>query len=126
MKITLKANGVYEDMLRRYFEEFASDMLAEKINTGKKTFAGCWAYITGEARKEAKGSCACIPDEKVYGWATHYFEEDDIPEQKTGVKAKVTTSEDSAPECDEQDEDNPEAEKETKKAEGYIDLSDFL
>ena len=120
MRITLKANGEFEKKLCAYFEEFASDMLVEKINSGKKTFSGCWKYIASEAKKRATGSCACFPDEVVYGWATHYFEEDDIKEQKTGAAAKVTTSESRS-------EESPDTgEKGAKSDDTYIDLSDFL
>ncbi len=120
MRITLKANGEFEKKLCAYFEEFASDMLVEKINSGKKTFSGCWNYITSEARKRAKGNCACVSDEVVYGWATHYFEEDDVKEQKTGAPAKVAVSETKP-------EENPDTgKKEAKSGDNYIDLSDFL
>ncbi len=121
MRIKIKANGTFEKMLLDYFEEFASDMLVEKINTGKKTLGGCWKYITLEAKKEAKEGCACVPDEKVFCWATHYFEEDDIKEQKTGAPVKVATA--KAPALEEND--LPEEKKDEKK-EDYIDLSDFL
>lgn len=121
MRIKIKANGTFEKMLLDYFEEFASDMLVEKINTGKKTLGGCWKFITLEAKKEANGNCACVPDEKVYGWATHYFEEDDIKEQKAGAQAKVTTGAEAASE-----EKVMSADKKAEKKEEYIDLSDFL
>ena len=35
-------------------------------------------YIISEARKAAVGNCACIDDTTVFGWAIHFFEEDEI------------------------------------------------
>ena len=122
MRIKLKANGPYEKTVLDYLEEFASDALVEKMNAGKKTLTGCWSFITADAKKEAKGNCACIPDAKVFGWAAHYFEEDDIKEQKTGAQAKVTTAKPEDAEDAEREEDNTL----TEKKEDYIDLSDFL
>lgn len=120
MRIKIKANGEFEKMLCNYFEEFASDTLVEKINSGKKTFDGCWNFIKAEAKKRQKNNCACIPDEVVYGWATHYFEEEEIKEQKNGVAAKVTVSE-AQPE-----EKKDPGENESKPDGNFIDLSDFL
>ena len=42
------------------------------------------------ARKEAVNGSACIEDEVVYGWAVHYFDEDNVELNKEHYqKAKV-------------------------------------
>lgn len=89
-KLNLKASNDYEKAILDYLESNASDALAEKINNGNKTLAQCFAYIRGQAQKEAKNNCAMIEDKVVYGWAVHFFEEDEI-EAEVKVKAKATS-----------------------------------
>lgn len=84
MKIQLKANNAYETAVLKYLEENASDALAEKINSGNKTLEQCFVYIKDQAKKEAQGGCAMIEDKVVYGWAVHFFEEDDIEVKDKG------------------------------------------
>lgn len=78
MKLNLKANNDNQKRVLDYLEANASNVLAEKINAGKKTMAQCWSYITAEAKKQAVGGCACIDDSTVFGWAIHFFEEESI------------------------------------------------
>lgn len=89
MKLNLQAGNAYETAVLKYLEENASDALVEKINSGQKTLQSCFDYIRGEAKKQAKGGCAMISDAVVYGWAVHFFEEDEI-ESEVKVKAKAT------------------------------------
>ena len=77
-RLNLKASGKNQELVLEYLETNASDVLVEKINAGKKNLDGCWSFITKEARKVANNNCACVDDQTVYGWAIHYFEEDDI------------------------------------------------
>ena len=81
-RLNLKADGKNQQILLDYLEKNASEPLAEKINAGVKTLAGCWTYIRGEARKQAMNNVAVIEDVEVFGWAVHYFEEDDIKEKQ--------------------------------------------
>lgn len=81
-RLNLKADGKNQEILLDYLEKNASEPLAEKINIGVKTLAGCWTYIRGEARKRAMNGVAVIEDTEVFGWAVHYFEEDDIKENQ--------------------------------------------
>ena len=92
MKLNLQATTKEEQKVKAYLEANASEVLAEKINSGvriqkdgktllnKKTLAGFMKYACGEAKKQAeKGAqSVCIDDGTVYGWAVHYFEEDSI------------------------------------------------
>lgn len=77
-KLNLKASNDYEKAILDHLESNASDALAAKINSGQKTLQSCFDYIRGEAKKQAKGGCAMISDAVVFGWAIHYFEEDEI------------------------------------------------
>lgn len=90
MRINLKAEGRNQELVLEYLEKNASDVLAEKINAGTKTMDDCWKFITAEAKKKAKNGCACIEDATVYGWAVHFFEEDEIKTQNEYVNTGDT------------------------------------
>ena len=95
MKLNLTAVGKEQELILAYLEENASDILATKINEGvkvekdgkmlinKKTLDGFMAFAAKQAREEAsKGAnFACVEETVVFGWAIHYFEEDEITEK---------------------------------------------
>lgn len=92
MTLNLTAKGDNEKIILQYLENNVSDVLAEKINSGTKTLADCWKFITECARKQAKDGCACIRDDVVFGWAIHFFEEDSIkpePPKKEYINQKM-------------------------------------
>lgn len=90
--LNLVAKSKPQERVLAYLQENASDVLAEKINSGtpfekdgksfinKKTLDGFMTYAGSEARKLAEkgANSACVEDAVVYGWAIHYFEEDSI------------------------------------------------
>lgn len=92
MKLNLEAKTKAQQLVREYLENNVSPALAEKINGGakvvkdgktlinKKTLDGFMKYATEEARKLAEkgANSACVEDKVVFGWAVHYFEEDEI------------------------------------------------
>lgn len=92
MKLDLEAKTKEQELVKAYLEENASEVLAEKINSGvriekdgktlinKKTLEGFMKYASSEARKLASNGAnsACVEDNVVYGRAVHYFEEDSI------------------------------------------------
>lgn len=92
MKLNLEAKTKAQQLVKEYLENNVSPPLAEKINGGtkvikdgktlinKKTLDGFMKYATEEARKltEKGANSACVEDEVVFGWAIHYFEEDEI------------------------------------------------
>lgn len=88
-KLKLTAENAGQERVLKYLEENASDTLTEKINGGNKTMAGCWTYIVSRARSLAKNSCACVEDAEVYGWAVHYFEENDLSKEKPAPAQKT-------------------------------------
>lgn len=91
-KLNLTANGKPQELILAYLQENASNDLAEKINNGvyivkdgkrllsKKDLTGFMQYATDEAKKLADKNArsACVEDNVVYGWAIHYFEENNI------------------------------------------------
>ena len=112
-KLNLAANGDDQIAVLNYLQQNATDVLADKINNGvqivkdgvtlinKKTLDGFFRYATEEARKlvAQNARCACVLDHVVFGWAIHYFEEDEIEgtlynldgtEYKTAVKPVTT------------------------------------
>lgn len=105
-QINLTANNATETRVLEYLQANASEVLATKINDGKKTLAGAMRHAWGEARKLAEGeqSC-CVDDATVFGWIVHYFEEDHITEEKKapavslpgGVKAKKPAAKKAKP-----------------------------
>lgn len=92
MKLNLEAKTKAQQLVKEYLENNVSPALAEKISGGvkvikdgktlinKKTLDGFMKYATEEARKLAEkgANSACVEDEVVFGWAVHYFEEDEI------------------------------------------------
>ncbi len=80
MRLNLKAENANEQRVLDYLEENASEVLAEKINDGNKTLKGFFGFARGEAQKLAVNGCACVEDRTVFGWAVHYFEEEEIKE----------------------------------------------
>lgn len=112
-KLNLAAKGDDQIAVLNYLQQNATDVLTDKINNGvqivkdgvtlinKKTLDGFFRYATEEARKlvAQNARCACVLDRVVFGWAIHYFEEDEIEgtlynldgtEYKTAVKPVTT------------------------------------
>ena len=91
-ELNLEANTEEQKIIKEYLEENASEILADKINNGvkiekdgktlinKKTLDGFMKYATGEAKKQAEkgATSACVRSDVVFGWAIHYFEEENI------------------------------------------------
>ena len=92
IKLNLTPQNKQEELILNYLQNNASETLADKINNGtpfekdgnpllnKKTLSGFMKYACDEARKLAEkgANSTFIDDQTVYGWATHYFEEDSI------------------------------------------------
>lgn len=132
MKINLTANNANEQRVLDYLEANASDVFAEKINGGKKTLKGFFAYARGEAQELAVNGCACVEDQTVFGWAIHYFEEDEIKEPTAAKKPakKATKAAETSVKAQKVDKPTTRTEK-TKKDEneavsGQISLFDSL
>ena len=92
IKLNLETNKKEYEIIKAYLENNVSEELANKINNGvkivkdnkilinKKTLDTFMQYANEEARKLAQQgeNYACIEDKTVFGWAIHYFEENEL------------------------------------------------
>ena len=92
IKLNLETNKKEYEIIKEYLENNVNEELADKINNGvkivkdnktlinKKTLDTFMQYANEEARKLAQqgANYACIEDKTVFGWAIHYFEEDEL------------------------------------------------
>ena len=87
------ANAGFENAIKNYLDKRAeSDRLfAESYKKENKSIQDCCKYIYSQAKKLlAKGGNAVgVDDDTVYGWAVHYYDEDDIKVEN--VKGIVET-----------------------------------
>lgn len=75
--LKLGSKNTAEARILEYLTANASDALAAKINAGTKTLGDAMKYCEAQARKQAAGaSSAYVDDATVFGWAVHFFEED--------------------------------------------------
>ena len=79
----------FKECIKRHLDKMAQQdfAFAERYKLESKSLDECLKYITSEAKKRAKNGCAAIEDAVVYGWAVHYYQEDNI--KTDDVKAKV-------------------------------------
>ena len=92
MILQLEVKTEEQKLIKEYLENNADERLAYKINNGvqttkdgktlinKKDLDGFMNYAESEAKKlVAKGArSACVRSDVVFGWAMHYFDEDEI------------------------------------------------
>ena len=70
-----------KERIKDYLDERArqDELFAKSYSKTNKNIDECYDYIVSEARKQCKDSDSiCIPDDVVFGWAVHYYDEDDI------------------------------------------------
>lgn len=75
----------FENTIKNYLDSRAKEdsLFAETYKKANKSIKECCKYIYSQARKLAKGSNSVgIDDATVYGWAVHYYDEDDIKVDK--------------------------------------------
>lgn len=80
------------EVLKAYLDKRAAEdeLFAKSYAKPNKSIDECVKYIEGEAYKHAKGNKAFLTDDTVYGWAVHYYDEDDI--KINPVKGAVRSS----------------------------------
>ena len=49
-----------------------------KMRNQNKNITDMFKYIENQARKQAINGCAMIEDQEVFGWAVHYYDEENI------------------------------------------------
>lgn len=83
----------FKEIIKKHLDNMAAQdaAFAERLKTEGKSLDKCVNYIVSQARKQAKGGGAYVEDAVVFGWAAHYYQEDDkdldLPKEK--VHAKV-------------------------------------
>ena len=80
----------FKTCIKNHLDKMAQQdfAFAERYKDEKKSLDECVKYIMAEAKKQAKNGCAAIEDAVVYGWAVHYYQEENIEVEKA-PKAKV-------------------------------------
>jgi acetyl-CoA carboxylase beta subunit len=79
----------FKDRIKEYLDKRASKdaLFAKELEKKEKSLDKCCKYITEEARKQANGNnCVVIDDETVFGWAVHYYDEDNLEVDKSETK----------------------------------------
>ena len=87
----------FKQTIKAHLDKMAQQdfSFAERYKDEKKSLDKCIQYIKSQAKKQAKSGCAAIEDAVVYGWAVHYYQEDNI--EVENVKAKVVTPKEVKP-----------------------------
>lgn len=87
-----------EKVVKEYLDNYAKqdEAFAKSYAKENKSFEECLKYIKQEAQKQAQNGCAMIAKEEVFGWAVHYYDEDDIKVNQN-IKANMATT--AAPEA---------------------------
>lgn len=73
--------GTFENIIQSYIENRAKEdsLFAETCKKANKSIKGCCKYIYSQAKNMAKGGKVVgIDDDTVFGWAVHYYDEDNI------------------------------------------------
>ena len=82
----------FETTIQTYLENRAKtdSLFAETYRKANKSIEECIKYIYSQARKLAKGGNAVGVDEStVYGWAVHYYDEEEIKVDKVQERVDV-------------------------------------
>lgn len=76
--------------IKNYLDERAKtdELFATAYAKPNKNIDECFNYIVGEARKQ--GDAVYLSDETVFGWAVHYYDEDDIKVKKLPSGTRVS------------------------------------
>lgn len=88
-------NNSFQDTIKAYLDKRAEEdsLFAVTYAKENKNIKDCYSYITSQAKKQQTGGCAAISDDVVFGWAVHYYDEDDIKiEKSSNTRSEVKTS----------------------------------
>ena len=81
-----------EDLIKNYLDGRAKEdsLFAETYKKANKSIKECCKYIYSQARKLAKGGSEVgVDDATVYGWAVHYYDEDNIKVEDVKERVEV-------------------------------------
>lgn len=122
-----------ETAIKAYLDKRAAEdqLFAASYAKEKKSIKECCTYIRGEAKKLSSGNVAVVDDATVYGWAVHYYDEDNIKVDGT-TPAKVATPKSKTNGGDtprtgiKKSEDKNQKEPEKPKVGDQLSLFDFI
>lgn len=121
-----------EQAIKIYLDNRAKtdSLFAETYKKANKSIKECCKYIYSQAKKLAKGGNAVgVDDATVYGWAVHYYDEDDIKVDKVQERVEVAApAAVQAPANEEKSAQQKPARKKTKQElfdERQLSLFDF-
>ena len=83
----MKTSNAFKETIKNYLEKRAQEdeLFAETYKKENKNLEECCNYVMQCAKQ---GGCQGYADEEVFGWAVHYYDEDDIKNIKP-VSGKV-------------------------------------
>lgn len=64
------------------------ELFAVSYTKTNKNIDECFNYVVGEAKKQ--GNAVYLPDDVVFGWAVHYYDEDDIKINRLPANTRVS------------------------------------
>lgn len=87
----MKASNPFKNAIKAYLDKRADEdeLFAVTYKKENKNLEECFNYVMERAQK---GGCQAYADEEVFGWAVHYYDEDDIKDVKP-VNGTATVSE---------------------------------
>ena len=80
-----------KEAIKNYLDNRAKtdELFALAYAKPNKNIDECLSYIVGEAHKQG-GNAVYVPDEVVFGWAVHYYDEDNIKINKLPANTRVS------------------------------------
>lgn len=84
------ANQIFEKTIKNYLDNRAREdsLFAETYKKANKSIKECCRYIISRARKLG-GTAVAVDDATVYGWAVHYYDEDNIKVEASSGRVEV-------------------------------------
>lgn len=86
----MKASNAFKETIKAYLDKRASEdeLFAVTYQKENKNLEECCNYVMKCAKE---GNCVGYSDDEVFGWAVHYYDEDDIKNIKP-VSGKVVVN----------------------------------
>lgn len=80
----------FNEIIKKHLDAMASEdeSFAKRYSLKTKSLDKCIQYIFHEAKKRAKDNCSAVESDIVFGWAAHYYQEEDSNHES--VNAVVT------------------------------------
>lgn len=86
----MPTNNNFETVIKDYLDNRAREdsLFAETYKKANKSIKECCRYIISRARKMG-GTAVAVDDATVYGWAVHYYDEDNIKVEASSGRVEV-------------------------------------